>query len=473
VNSEGLARANSDILQGKDVEVMKLQVELAGAKLARDCKEEEFARELNAIQGENSRLKVQLEAAKLEEICLRNALEEITDTVKTHVNTIETLTNDKESLLKKVHLLEEEVYSEKQHSSEVQHATSEALKQLLASKSLCESDLEALKEQHLRCITNSSKVEQNLRAQIAEVMAECQLLREKQPIPVEVQELARILEQKEAELAVLQGNITALEEKWLKTSAQLAQERSQYFESKNQIYQENETLRHENELLKQEKSTETYNFEEIHRQIQLYELQLQAQTELKAQVSNLQETITTRDLELHRRQVELETQRVTVRGLEDKLRVAQEKLEDKLEAQKSEEAQFICELTKEKLEAERRYFAEIENRARMEDRLYSREKAFQQLEEEYKALLEVAKTHARNNPKRRSYQSNPNQMEASSPFKSHCPARPFLDLEDVKEPAPVPIEAGEVQSPPNEMQDRPRNGTKEAYMSGPCNCMLW
>lgn len=459
---ETLVRSNSEIQQGKDAEVMRLQVALAVEKLARERREAEIAKELNCVKEENSRLKVQLEASEAKEIRLSQELLQASETVKIHISTIETLTNVQESLLKKVEVLEAEVYSEKQHSSDVQRSTSEALKQLLASKIACENDLEAMKEQHLRCITNSSKVEQNLRAQVAEVMAECHNLREKQPVPVEVSEMGRLLEVKNSELTALRASIATLEEKWLKTSAQLVQERSQYFESSNLLYQENESLRHENESLKQEKANETRSEAELQHKIQLYELRFQSESELQSQVTELQETITRRDQELHRREVELETQKVVVRGLEDKLRTAQERLEDKIQGQKSEEALFICELTKEKLETERLYFAEVERRAKIEDQLHSREKAFQMLEKEYKEVCEVAKLHSRSNPKRRSCQSSPNLLEPDNRCKPQRLVGPLLELEEAKEPAPVPTEVAEV----------PHKGLKEAYASCPCNCLL-
>jgi len=454
-----LARSNSDVLQGKDAEVTKLQVDLAVGKLARERREAEFARELNGFKEENARLKVQLEASQAEELRLSQELLQAAEAVKVHTSTIEALATTQASLLKKVELLEAEVYSEKQHSSEVQHSTSEALKQLLASKIVCESDLESLKEQHLRCITNSSKVEQNLRAQVAEVLAECHALREKQPVPVEVSELGRVLEEKNCELTGLKASIAVLEEKWLKTSAQLAQERSQYFESKNLLYQENETLRRENESLQQAKASEMHSEAELLRKIQLYELRFQSESELTTQVAELQQTIIHRDQELHRREVELETRKVVIRGLEDKLQTVQERLESKLEVQKSEEALFICELTKEKIDTERLYFAEVESRAKIEDQLYSREKAFQLLEKEYKAVCEIVKSHTKSNSNRRSYQSSPNRLEPAN----HCkPKGPLLDLEEAKEPAPVPAEVAEA----------PRKGLKETFVSFPCNCLL-
>ena len=464
-NGDTLGRSCSDCLQGKDVETMRLQVELAGIKVTRDRKEAEYTRERNAQKDENTRLRGQLEALQTDATRLSQDLAQSTALANLHIATIETLTQDKETLSRKVAVLEDEVYSEKEHSSEVQRSTSDALKQLLASKALCESDLEELKEQHMRCITNSSKVEQNLRAQVAEVMAECRQLREKQPVPLECAELGVILDSKNSEIATLQATASTLEDKLLNISAQLAQERAQHFATQNLLYQDNATLRSENEALKQREAADTYTAEALKHQIQLNEALLQREKELKARVSELQESIGKRDGELHRRQRETEEQKMRVRTLEDQLEAAQSRLEGKLEAQKSAETQYICELTKEKLETEKAYFAEVANRAKVEDRLYSQEKHQKQLEAKYKALWNAANSCPR--VQRLSFQAD------QSPFRQFLrPSEPLFPLEETKEQALTSAEVGVLSSLPGRMPDSSHPVAKEACTNFPCNCLL-
>ena len=471
-NVEALGRSCSDCLQGKDVEVMRLQVELAGIKVTRDRKEAEYTRERNSLKDENSRLRVQLESAQTDAFRQFQELARATELANTHVNTIETLTQAKESLAKKVALLEDEVYSEKEHASEVQRSTSEALKQLLAAKTFCESELETLREQHLRCITNSSKVEQNLRAQIAEIRTECEKLREKQPVPMECAELGVILETKNSEISTLKLAVSALEDKLLNISAQLAQERTQNFTTQNLLYQDNATLRSEKEALKEREATDIRISEDLQRQTQLNQTLMQRETELKEQANDLQVTIDRRDRELHRRQGELEEQKMMVRRLEEKLEMVQNRLEDKLEAQKSAEAQYICDLTKEKIEAEKLFFTEVTNRAKLEDRLFSREKHLKQLQSKYEAL----KGASDSGPwiKRRSFQFDQSRKELQSPFKPLMrPSEPLFSLEETKEPPPLSTEVDIPSRSPGKLPDRPHPLFKEAYTNVPCNCQLW
>lgn len=471
-SGDALNRSCSDCLQGKDVEVVRLQVELAGIKVARDRKEAEYTRERNALKDENMRLRGQLEALQIDTTRLSQDLVQSTTLVNLHIATIEALTQDKETLSKKVAVLEDEVYSEKEHSSEVQRSTSEALKKLLASKALCESDLEELKEQHMRCITNSSKVEQNLRAQVAEVMAECRHLREKQPVPLECAELGLILDSKNSEIATLQATASTLEDKLLNISAQLVQERAHHFATQNMLYQDNATLRSENEALKQRETADIRTAETLQHQIQLNETLLQLEKELKERVNELQDSIGRRDAELHRRQLDVEEQKMRVRGLEDQLEVAQNRLEGKLEAEKSAEAQYICDLTKEKLETEKLYFTEVTARARVEDRLYSREKYLKQLESKYQALRDASNSGTW--IKRRSFQSDQSRTELQSPFKRLLrPSEPLFPLEETKELAPTSAEVGVQSSLPVRMPDRPYEGEKEACTNAPCNCLIW
>lgn len=471
-SGEVLGRSVSDCLQGKDVEVMRLQVELAGIKVARNRKEAEYTRERNLLKDENSRLRAQLESVQNDAFRLSQDLARATELANTHANTIETLTQAKESLAKKATLLEDEVYSEKEHASEVQRSTSEALKQMLALKTACESELETLREQHLRCITNSSKVEQNLRAQIAEIRTECEKLREKQPVPMECAELGVILEAKNCEISTLKLAVSVIEDKLLNISAQLAQERAQNFATQNLLYQDNATLRSENEALKQREATDIRISEDLLRQTQLNTTLMQREKELKERANDLQVTIEWRDRELHKRQGEVEEQKMMVRRLEEKLEMVQNRLEDKLEAQKSAEAQYICELTKDKIEAEKLFFTEVTNRAKLEDRLFSREKFIKQLISKYEALMEASNS----GPwiKRRSFQFDQSRKELQSPFKPLMrPSEPLFPLEETKEPPPTSTEVGVLPRSPGSLPDKPRQMAKEAYTNAPCNCLLW
>jgi hypothetical protein len=199
---------------------------------------------------------------------------------------------------------------------------------------------------------------------------------------------------------------------------------------------------------------------------------MQREKELKERANDLQVTIEWRDRELHRRQGELEEQKMMVRRLEEKLEMAQNRLEDKLEAQKSAEAQYICDLTKEKIEAEKLFFAEVTNRAKLEDRLFSREKFIKQLISKYEALMEASNS----GPwiKRRSFQSDQSRKELQSPFKPLMrPSEPLFPLEETKEPPPTSTEVGVPSRSPGSLPDRPRQMAKEAYTNVPCNCLLW
>lgn len=462
---DSLGRSCSDLLQGKDVEVMRLQVELASLKVIRERREADFARERNALREENTRVKAQLETALEKENQLTRELKEAVDTAKVLTGAVEVLQQEKQSLQKQVELLEAEVYSEKQYSSSVQRSTSDTIKQLLDSKTVCEGELDTLREQYNAFVQKSTQIEGNLREKIQEMMTECEFLREKVPIPTENSELMGILEVKNREIAEMQENLVRLEDKVLNISAQLAQERATRFEEQNLLSQDNETLRTENDLLKHQKASETRNYDDLLHQIQVYEMRLQDEREVRNKAVELQEVLSRRDMELHRCQVELEAQEVQIRRLEEKVMGLQEQLTDKHETQKSAEAQFICELTKEKLEAEKLFYAEVESRAKVEEKLYSRELALLRAESELSAIRENTKS-PRKSLKYRSFQSDTHELQSPSKILRFKGNTHLQTPEETKEPV------GNTGLP-GEVPDRNKRELNEMCTNLPCNCLLW